>query len=54
MDGTLIFEAHIVKEIIKNSTGDHYIVLNNGDRKFCYEGILIPKNELKDFLNIIS
>lgn len=52
--GTLDFEAHVVKEIIKNNAGDHYVVFNNGDRKFCYEGILIPKNRLKDFLNIIS
>lgn len=52
--GTLDFETHVVKEIIKNSAGDHYVVFNNGDRKFCYEGILIPKNRLKDFLNVIS
>lgn len=52
--GSLDFDAHIVKEIIKNSAGDYYMVLDNGDRKFCFECILIPKNRLKDFLNIIS
>lgn len=54
MDGTVSFEAYVVKEIIKNGDGNRFVVIDNGDRKFCCDGILIPKNRLKDFLNIIS